>query len=139
MDTAVIVGVVLIKALVGFIQEGRAEQAMRAIRSLPRLRAVVLRKGRVTEVDAAELVPGDIVILQAGDRVAADLRLLDSRHLEADLEDGVSLEEEGGLVRADLLEGVQAALGDPPREGRAELGAPEVPLGLLGAALCASQ
>lgn len=84
VDTAVIVGVVLINALVGFIQEGRAEQAMRAIRSMLRLRAVVLRRSRAVEVDAAELVPGDVVILQSGDRVCADLRLLDSKHLEAD-------------------------------------------------------
>ena len=74
----------LINALVGFIQEGRAEEAMRAIRSLLRLRAVVVRSGRTTEIDAAELVPGDVVFLQAGDRVSADLRLLDCRVLEAD-------------------------------------------------------
>ena len=57
---------------------------MRAIRSLLRLRAVVVRSGRTTEIDAAELVPGDVVFLQAGDRVGADLRLLDCRVLEAD-------------------------------------------------------
>jgi Ca2+-transporting ATPase len=84
VDTAVIVAVVVINALVGFIQEGRAEQAMRAIRSMLKLRAVVLRKGRAVETDAAELVPGDVILLQAGDRIAADARLLDSKHLEAD-------------------------------------------------------
>jgi len=84
IDTTVIVGVVLINALVGFIQEGRAEQAIQAIRSMLQLRAVVLRKNRTVEIDAAELVPGDLVILQAGDRVVADLRLLDTKHLEVD-------------------------------------------------------
>lgn len=84
VDTAVIIGVVLINALVGFIQEGRAQQAVLAIRSMLRLHAVTLRKGRAVEIDAAELVPGDIIVLQAGDRVPADTRLLDSKHLEVD-------------------------------------------------------
>ena len=84
VDTAVIVGVVLINALVGFIQEGRAEQAMLALRSMLRLRALVLRTGRPVETDAAELVPGDVIVLQAGDRVPADARLLDSKQLETD-------------------------------------------------------
>jgi Ca2+-transporting ATPase len=84
VDSSVILGVVLINGLVGFIQEGRAEQAVKAIRSMLRLRAVVLRRNRVVEVDAAELVPGDVVILQAGDRVCADLRLIESKRLEAD-------------------------------------------------------
>jgi magnesium-transporting ATPase (P-type) len=84
VDTAVIVGVVLINALVGFIQEGRAEQAMLALRSMLRLRALVLRAGRPAETDAAELVPGDIIVLQAGDRVPADARLMDTKHLETD-------------------------------------------------------
>jgi len=84
IDTGVIAGVVLINALVGFIQEGRAERAMQAIRGMLRLRAVVLRQKRALEVDASELVPGDILILQAGDRVPADLRLLDSKRLQAD-------------------------------------------------------
>ena len=72
VDAAVIAAVVVINAVVGFVQEGRAEQAMQSIRGLLRLRVVVLRHGRTLEVDAADLVPGDIVILQAGDRVPAD-------------------------------------------------------------------
>jgi magnesium-transporting ATPase (P-type) len=84
LDTAVIVGVVLINALVGFVQEGRAEQAMLALRSMLRLRALVLRAGRAVETDAAELVPGDVIILQAGDRVPADARLMATKHLETD-------------------------------------------------------
>lgn len=84
LDTAVIVGVVLINALVGYIQEGRAEQAMLALKSMLRLRALVLRAGRAIETDAAELVPGDVIILQAGDRVPADARLMDTKHLETD-------------------------------------------------------
>jgi magnesium-transporting ATPase (P-type) len=84
VDTAVILGVVLINALVGFIQEGRAEHAMQALRSMLRLRALILRDGRQVEADAAELVPGDVIVLQAGDRVPADVRLMAVKHLETD-------------------------------------------------------
>lgn len=84
VDAAVIVSVVLINAVVGFVQEGRAEQAMLALKSMLRLRALVLRAGQPIEADAAELVPGDVIVLQAGDRVPADARLMDSKHLEID-------------------------------------------------------
>lgn len=84
VDTAVILTVVVINALVGFVQEGRAEQAMRALRSMLRLQALAQRNGRTVEIDAAELVPGDIIILQAGDRVPADSRILESKTLETD-------------------------------------------------------
>jgi len=76
VDTGVIVGVVLINAVVGFIQEGRAEQALAAIRRMLSLRATVLRDGVPRVVPAEELVPGDVVAIQSGDRVPADLRLL---------------------------------------------------------------
>ena len=83
-DCAVILGVVAINALFGFIQEGKAEQAMRAIRQLLTLDSRVRRDGLVCSVPAEQLVPGDIVLLEAGDRVPADLRLLECRELRID-------------------------------------------------------
>ncbi len=81
LDAAVILGVVVINAIVGFIQEGRAEQALDAIRDMLTPHASVLREGRRLTIDAAELVPGDVVLLEAGDKVPADLRLLRARSL----------------------------------------------------------
>ncbi|TDR52705.1 P-type E1-E2 ATPase [Halomonas ventosae] len=84
VDTGVILGVVLINAIVGFLQEGKAEQALEAIRGMLSPRAQVLRDGKRRTVPAEELVPGDLVFLQAGDRVPADLRLLQSHNLRID-------------------------------------------------------
>lgn len=83
IDTSVILAVVLTNAVIGFVQEGRAEQAMGAIRRMLSPRAAVLRDGRRMSVDGAALVPGDIVLLEAGDRVPADLRLIEVRGLAA--------------------------------------------------------
>jgi magnesium-transporting ATPase (P-type) len=79
VDAAVIVGVVLINAVVGFVQEGKAEDALNAIRRMISPHAAVLRGGRRLSIPVAEVVPGDIVLLEAGDRVPADLRLLQAR------------------------------------------------------------
>jgi magnesium-transporting ATPase (P-type) len=84
VDTGVILGVVIINGLVGFIQEGKAEQALGAIRSMISPKASVLREGRRLTVDAAEIVPGDILLLEAGDRVTADVRLIKARNLRID-------------------------------------------------------
>jgi magnesium-transporting ATPase (P-type) len=84
IDTGVILAVVLVNAVIGFIQEGRAEQAMAAIRGMLAPRSAVLRDGRRTSVDAADLVPGDIVLIEPGDRVPADLRLIEARGLSAE-------------------------------------------------------
>ncbi|QEY62478.1 cation-transporting P-type ATPase [Metapseudomonas lalkuanensis] len=81
LDSAVIFGVVLINAVVGFIQEGKAESAMRAIQKLLTLDSRVKRSGEVRQVPAEDLVPGDLVLLEAGDRVPADLRLVETRDL----------------------------------------------------------
>jgi magnesium-transporting ATPase (P-type) len=84
VDTAVILLVVLINAAIGYVQEGRAEEALDAIREMIAPRASVLRDGRRLTVDAAEIVPGDVVLLEAGDRVPADLRLARVRSLRID-------------------------------------------------------
>lgn len=82
VDAAVIFGVVVINALIGFLQEGRAERALESIRGLLAPQAMVLRDGHRFPIPAAELVPGDIVVVQSGDRVPADLRLLRSKALQ---------------------------------------------------------
>ena len=84
VDTGVILAVVVVNAVIGFVQEGRAEQAMEAIRGMLAPRSAVLRDGLRQSVDAAELVPGDIVLVEAGDRVPADLRLIEARRLKAE-------------------------------------------------------
>ncbi|MEQ9491921.1 MAG: cation-transporting P-type ATPase [Alphaproteobacteria bacterium] len=76
IDTGVILAVVVANAIIGFIQEGKAEKAMDAIRHMLAPRANVLRDGERQSVDGQALVPGDIVLLEAGDKVPADLRLL---------------------------------------------------------------
>jgi len=81
VDTGVILGVVLVNAIVGFIQEGKAEAALAALARAISSEAKVLRGARHHRLDAAQLVPGDVVHLAAGDKVPADLRLIAGREL----------------------------------------------------------
>lgn len=74
-DAGVILAVCVLNALVGFVQEGKAEQALGAINAMLSANATVLRGGRRQSVPAERLVPGDLVLLEAGDKVPADLRL----------------------------------------------------------------
>jgi len=76
IDTGVILAVVVANAVIGFIQEGKAEEAMDAIRHMLAPRANVLRDGERHSIEGDVLVPGDVVLLEAGDKVPADLRLL---------------------------------------------------------------
>ncbi len=84
IDTAVILVVVLVNTVFGYVQEGRAERALNAIQGLLSPQARVLRVGRRESVAAEALVPGDIVLVEAGDRVPADLRLLRAHGLQID-------------------------------------------------------
>jgi magnesium-transporting ATPase (P-type) len=81
LDAAVIAGVVIINAVIGFIQEGKAERALDAVRGMLPAEAIAWRDGARTTVRAEELVPGDVVFVQSGDRVPADLRLLRVKNL----------------------------------------------------------
>ncbi len=81
-DAGVILAVVLVNALIGSFQEGRAERSMAALRRLAALRVRVLRDGGELVVEARELVPGDTVLLAAGDAVAADARLIEEAQLQ---------------------------------------------------------
>ena len=110
VDALVILAVVVANALIGFVQEGRAEQALDAIRTMIDPRASVIRDAARTTVPAEAIVPGDVVLLDAGDRVPADLRLIRARNLRLDESalTGESVPVEKGVppVAAD------AALGD---------------------------
>ena len=110
IDTSVILAVVLANAVIGYLQEGKAEKAMTAIRNMLALRAAVMRDGKRQTLDGEQLVPGDVVLLEAGDKVPADLRLLKVHNLqiqEAILTgESVAAEKQVAPVRSD------AALGD---------------------------
>ncbi|MFO3423717.1 cation-transporting P-type ATPase [Legionella pneumophila serogroup 1] len=81
IDTAVIIAVVVINALIGFIQEGKAEKALDAIRKMLSPTATVLRNGERHRIAGEKLVPGDIIFLEAGDKIPADVRLIKSHGL----------------------------------------------------------
>ena len=84
VDSAVIVGVVILNTLLGFFQEWRAEGALAALRQMAAPSARVHRDGQSVEIEATEVVPGDVLVLETGDRVAADARMLSSEHLQVD-------------------------------------------------------
>ena len=84
VDSGVIFGVVLINAIIGYLQEAKALKSIEALSQTLEGRTMVVRAGKREQISAAELVPGDLVLLQSGDRVPADLRLLSSRELQID-------------------------------------------------------
>jgi Ca2+-transporting ATPase len=84
IDAGVIFGVVLVNAVIGYIQEAKAVKAMDALARTMTTEATVLRAGEKQRISAAELVPGDIVFLQSGDKVPADMRLFHIRDLQID-------------------------------------------------------
>jgi cation-transporting ATPase F len=84
VDSAVILGVVLVNAVIGFVQEWRAGEALEALAAATRTEATVVRDGRAMRIDSRELVPGDVVQIEAGDKVPADLRLAKMHELRID-------------------------------------------------------
>ncbi|MFH3480608.1 cation-transporting P-type ATPase [Xanthobacter sp. V4C-8] len=114
IDAVVIVAVVSVNAVVGFIQEGKAEQALSAIRDLIAPHAAVMRDGVRTSIPVRELVPGDLVLLEAGDRVPADLRLVHARNLLVDeamlTGESVAAEKHEGSVAVDAPLGDRASM-----------------------------
>lgn len=83
-EAIAIVVIIVVNAVIALVQEGRAEQALAALEALEAPEATVVRDGRRQVVDAGLLVPGDLVLLQAGDRVPADLELVDGDAIEVD-------------------------------------------------------
>ena len=141
VDSGVITGVVLINALIGFVQEGKAERALAAIREMLSPEARVVRAGRRRVVAADLLVAGDVVLLQSGDKVPADLRLTETKSLrvqeaaltgesvpvgkgvapvpaDASLGDRSSMAHAGTLVVSGEGRGIVVATGDATEIGK---------------------
>lgn len=84
LDSGVIMAVVIINAIIGFVQESKAESAIEALARMLKVEATVLRDGDSHRIPADQIVPGDVVILQSGDKVPADLRLVEIKNLQVD-------------------------------------------------------
>lgn len=110
IDAAVIVAVVLVNAVIGYVQEGKAERALEAIRDMIAPHAAVLRDGTRQQVDIASLVPGDVVLLEAGDKVPADLRILLARSCMVD--EAILTGESVPAVKQEAPVAHDAVLGD---------------------------
>ena len=117
-DALVILGVTIINAIIGFVQEGKAEKAVDAIRNSLTQEATVLREGRRQIVPAEELVPGDAVLLVSGDKVPADLRLFRTKDLR--IEEAALTGESVPAEKATAPAPAKASLGD--RHGMAYSG-----------------
>ncbi|MEJ1385786.1 MAG: cation-transporting P-type ATPase [Candidatus Sedimenticola sp. (ex Thyasira tokunagai)] len=110
VDAGVIFGVVVINAVIGFIQEGKAENALRAIKQMLSLQAMVIRNGHRITIPADQLVPGDIVALQSGDKVPADLRLFQLKNLQ--IQEAILTGESVAVEKSTLPVANDAVLGD---------------------------
>jgi magnesium-transporting ATPase (P-type) len=110
VDAVVVLAVVLLNAIIGYVQEGRAERALDAIRGMIDPRATVLRDRLRTTIPADDIVPGDFVILEPGDRVPADLRLIRARNLRID--EAALTGESVPVDKAIAPAAADAALGD---------------------------
>ena len=110
-DTIVIIVIILLNAVIGFVQEYRAEKAMEALKKMSAPSSHVIRNGKEVELPSVELVPGDIVLLQEGNTVPADIRLSESESIKIN---EASLTGESNAVdkKTDLLENNDPPLGD---------------------------
>ncbi|MFY0664522.1 MAG: cation-transporting P-type ATPase [Natronospirillum sp.] len=141
IDSAVIFAVVFINAIIGYLQESKAEEAINSLRKMLSAKAMVVRDGKRQSVPTTDLVPGDIVLLASGDKVPADLRLFDNRDLHVDesaltgesvavqkerakldkdavLGDRVNMAFAGTLVTYGQASGVVIATGDDTETGK---------------------
>ena len=110
-EGGLVLAIILLNAIIGLIQEEKAEKALQAIQKMSSPHAKVLRDGVEQVIDASEVVPGDIVILEAGDNVSADMRLIESVNLKID-ESALTGEAVPVDKKAIILENEEVALGD---------------------------
>ena len=106
LEPIIIVAIVLINALLGVIQESRAEAALEALKNLAAPTAKVIRQGKQQTIEATELVPGDIIVIEAGDYIPADARLLETYSLRCDESmltgESVAAEKDAGIICEDI-------------------------------------
>lgn len=110
-DTIAIIVIVALNAIIGFVQEYRAEKAMAALKKMAALSATVIRDGKPLDIPASELVPGDVVILEAGKIVPADMRLIEGAQLKVE-EAALTGESVPVEKRTEVLEDGKIPLGD---------------------------
>jgi Ca2+-transporting ATPase len=84
VDAAIILIIVVFCAALGFVQEYRAERALEALKKMLSSTVTVIRNGSTSDLAATEVVPGDILVLEAGDKLAADIRLIESQSIHCD-------------------------------------------------------
>lgn len=141
VDAGVILSVVLINAVIGYVQESKAEEAINSLKKMLSSSATVLRKGEKTSIPAIELIPGDIVFLVSGDKVPADMRLIECSDMQIDesaltgeslasekyvqalsedtvLADRNNMAFAGTLVTYGAAKGVVTAIGDQTETGK---------------------
>ena len=112
IDSVIIIAIVVLNAIMGVVQEAKAEKSIEALKEMAPPKANVIRNGGISnEIDAKELVPGDIIILEAGSYVPADCRLIESHNLKIE-ESSLTGETEGVLKNADMIAKKDIALGD---------------------------
>jgi magnesium-transporting ATPase (P-type) len=156
IDASIIIAVVVLNALLGFVQEGKAEKALDSIRNMLSTDARTIRGGETRMLPAEQLVPGDVVLLESGDKVPADLRLIEAKNFRTDeaaltgesvpaektvdavpvnatIGDRASMAFSGAMVVSGRATGVVVATGDATELGRinrmlAEVSALETPL-----------
>jgi len=110
VDAATIGAIIFLNAIVGFVQEYRSEKAMEAMKSLTAPKARVLRDGKEQFIPSREIVPGDIVLLEAGDRIPADARLLEVIDLKTD--EAILTGESTAVDKKDIVLGKKTAVAD---------------------------
>jgi Ca2+-transporting ATPase len=115
-DAFVILVIVLLNAIVGFVQEYRAEKAMEALKKMATTSAKTKRNGEVHEISATELVPGDIILLEAGDMMPADARIIESHALKME-EASLTGESQPVDKQTDPLQEEKIPIGDRTNMG----------------------
>ncbi|PUA40412.1 calcium-translocating P-type ATPase, SERCA-type [Paenibacillus elgii] len=116
LDAVAIIAIIIMNGILGFVQEFRAERSLRALKELSAPNAKVLREGRVELIPARWLVPGDIVVLESGDRVPADIRFIETNGLYAE-ESALTGESVPVAKHTAPLEGEDIPLGDQRNVG----------------------